>query len=248
MDVFSTEAALNQLKRQKLDATGYAIIPSVIAPAILDELIHELTQLSASEVAFQQGNRSQGIRNLLKLSPVVRQLATNPGLKSLVTSVLGPGAKVVRSIFFNKTPEANWNLPFHQDLTIAVQQKHRLTGYDGWSQKAGITHVQPPVALLDNILITRLHLDNTDADNGALRVIPGSHHYGRLSDAEIQAWRDQQPEEICCSPRGGVLLMRPLLLHASSKFAEKSSHVQRRVIHLEWSAQALPPGLAWYGS
>lgn len=155
---------------------------------------------------------------------------------------LGPGAFPVRGMLFDKTPVANWKVGWHQDLTIAVQHRVEAPGYGPWSEKAGVVHVQPPVAVLETMLAVRLHIDECGTDNGPLRVLAGSHRAGKLRDAEIPSWRSRVPEQVCVVPRGGVLLMRPLLLHASSP---ASSPQHRRVLHLEYAGCDLAAGLEW---
>jgi ectoine hydroxylase-related dioxygenase (phytanoyl-CoA dioxygenase family) len=159
--------------------------------------------------------------------------------------VAGPQAQVVRGIFFDKTPEANWKVAWHQDLTIAVRDKKEIAGFKGWSRKAGITHVQPPTWVLQKMLTLRLHLDDATEESGALKVIPGSHKHGRLSSTDIARVRRETPLVICPVKIGGVLAMRPLLLHSSSV---SSASLHRRVIHLEFSAINLPGGLEWQRS
>jgi ectoine hydroxylase-related dioxygenase (phytanoyl-CoA dioxygenase family) len=158
-------------------------------------------------------------------------------------SLLGQEARVVRGILFDKTPGANWKVPWHQDLTIAVKQKREAPGFGPWSIKAGIPHVQPPIEVLQRMVTLRLHLDECDADNGPLRVLPGTHRHGRLSSEAIAEQRCLASEVLCTSPRGGALLMKPLLLHASSPCR---SPRHRRVVHLEWSSDTLPHGLQWH--
>ena len=120
-----------------------------------------------------------------------------------------------------------------------------VEGYGPWSIKAGIQHVQPPVSVLENMLAVRVHLDDTDEANGALRVLPGSHKYGRLGSEEIQSWRTTTPSVSCEVKKSGVVLMRPLLLHASSTATQPT---RRRVLHFEYSSVELAAGLEWYES
>jgi ectoine hydroxylase-related dioxygenase (phytanoyl-CoA dioxygenase family) len=230
---------------QEIHTQGFAIAPQVINPAAVQNLIKAVEQIPSSEAISQRGGQAFGIRNLLNVMPAARALAEEPALRSLVEPILGIKARVVRSIFFDKSPTANWKVPWHQDVTIAVQSKIPTPGYQCWSTKAGISHVQPPVAVLENILILRLHLDETSEQNGALKVIPSSHCQGRLSDQQIQEWQDKGEKITCQVSSGGALLMRPLLLHASSQ-STTSDH--RRVIHLEWAGMELPNGLQWFGS
>ena len=108
--------------------------------------------------------------------------------------------------------------------------------------KAGVLHVQPPPEVMSGILAIRLHLDESGIDNGPLRAIAGSHREGRLSTERIGSW-DKEKSVTCTIPKGGALVMRPLLLHASSACAIPKS---RRVIHLEFAAAELPQGLDWH--
>lgn len=160
----------------------------------------------------------------------------------LIDQVLGSQAAVVRGILFDKTPQANWKVPWHQDLTIALQDRAEVEGFGPWTIKDGVHHVQPPVACLDQMLAIRIHLDDCGEENGPVKVIPGSHHMGRLSADQIQELSRTHTHVSCTCSRGDALLIRPLLLHASSAAA---SPAHRRVIHLEYAAFELPSALRW---
>jgi ectoine hydroxylase-related dioxygenase (phytanoyl-CoA dioxygenase family) len=219
----------------QIEEDGFRTIDRYLESQSIDLLIQEIAALNLAP-------ERAGIRNLLELAPSVRQLAHSQEICSLVEPILGNPARVVRGIFFDKQPDANWKVPWHQDLTIAVKERLDLPGYSPWSFKGGIPHVQPPVAILEQMLTVRIHLDRTDESNGALKVIPGSHRQGKLNNSEIERWK--QSSVISCNfEAGGILLMRPLLLHASS-IATVPSH--RRVIHLEYASLPLPSGLVWY--
>ncbi len=161
----------------------------------------------------------------------------------LVRGVLGPGAFAVRGLLFDKTPTANWGVPWHQDLTIAIKRRVEAPGFGPWTVKGGVPHVRPPVEVLERMVTIRLHLDDVDSENGPLLVVPGSHRQGRLNVASSQEWLDKNCAQACLVSRGGVLMMRPLLLHASSP-SNGSAH--RRVVHLEYATGPLPFGLEWY--
>jgi ectoine hydroxylase-related dioxygenase (phytanoyl-CoA dioxygenase family) len=184
-----------------------------------------------------------GVRNLLDRAPEVQELADSAPIRELVEPVLGERAHPVRGILFDKTEDSNWKVPWHQDLTIAVKCRIDTPGYGPWTTKEGVLHVQPPVDVLENMLAVRIHLDDCGESNGPLRVIPGSHHLGRLSAEQIQNMQRTSSSTTCCVKAGGVILMRPLLLHTSSA-AQSPGH--RRVIHLEFAACDLPGGLSWH--
>lgn len=183
-----------------------------------------------------------GTRHLEAVLPQLRSLlTTEPWAGFLAPFFPGP-PQLVRTLYFNKTPGANWGVAWHQDKTIAVQQRREIDGFGPWSMKQGVIHVQPPSEILAQILTLRLHLDDTDAENGALQVMPGSHRHGVLSRVELEQFKQERSSETCCLKAGDVLLMRPLLLHASRK---SQTERDRRVIHLELTYQELPSGLQW---
>jgi ectoine hydroxylase-related dioxygenase (phytanoyl-CoA dioxygenase family) len=182
-----------------------------------------------------------GRRNMLAIAAVA-EFADSRRLLELVRSHTGGEPRAVRAIWFNKSPEANWLVAWHQDLAIAVRERVEAPGFSGWSVKEGVPHVQPPAEVLERMLTVRVHLDDADAENGALRVIGGTHLAGRLDAEQIKAARRERVEMICTAQAGDALLMRPLLLHASGRSASDRS---RRVLHLEYAAEALPHGLRW---
>lgn len=213
---------------------GYAVVEPVLTAEEVEALRAALGELPRDE-------RRGGLRDALRV-PAVRRCACDPRILGLAEGVLGPGTRPVKGIVFDKTPAANWKVPWHQDLTICAQRHIDVEGFGPWSVKEGILHVQPPVEVLERIVALRIHLDDAGPDNGALRVLPGTHRSGRLADAEIERLRSEVPEVVCSVRAGGVMLMRPLLLHASSP-CHRPAH--RRVLHIEYSASPLPGGLAW---
>jgi ectoine hydroxylase-related dioxygenase (phytanoyl-CoA dioxygenase family) len=223
-----TALASDELAR-RVEVDGLAIVSSCLDEQILQSL----------SVILDGARHAQ--RNLLRLSPV-RDLAVMASVKQLVGSVLGSDCFAVRGILFNKTRESNWKVVWHQDRTIAVRERRDIAGFGPWTMKASVPHVQPPHRIMAKLLAIRLHLDESDENNGPLRVIPGSHREGLLSAQHIAALKER-PSTTCTVPRGGAILMRPLLLHASSACLKP---VQRRVIHLEFAADELPDGLEWY--
>ena len=149
----------------------------------------------------------------------------------------------VNGTLFDKAGGRNWKVPYHQDITIRVRERRDVSGFGPWWEKAGIPHCWPPAAVVERMLAVRVHLDDCGPENGPLRVVPGSHRAGVLSSADIEAWKEQVPEVACHVGRGELVVMRPLLLHASSP-AERPA--RRRVIHIEFAVPTLPGELEWY--
>jgi hypothetical protein len=222
---------------QTIEREGWATNDAVLASDVVSAIANELTAAQAKSAG------RGGVRNLLASQSTVRRLAAEGPLRDAAVAVLGPAAGAVRAILFDKTPDANWKVVWHQDLTIAVQEEHAVPGYGPWSLKEGVVHVQPPVGVLEQMLAVRLHLDDCTSENGPVRVLPGSHREGRLSPHDIETWRTAVREVICTVPRGGLLLFRPLLLHASSA-AHRATH--RRVLHIEYGPPDLAPPIRWH--
>ncbi len=229
----------------QLDTHGFVILDRIISDDECSALAETLQKIASHETVIQRRDVTYGIRNLLNVAPGIGDLAQSPDIRTIVDSIAGPGARVVRAIFFDKTPEANWKVAWHQDLTIAVQERKEVEGFTSWSVKSRIHHTQAPAKILESILTMRIHLDATDESNGALKVIVGSHKCGRLDAEAIRSMKEKEAIVLCNVPKGGALLMRPLLVHASSAGV---SPIHRRVIHLEFSANKLPGGLEWFGS
>lgn len=229
---------------EALQRDGFALVRGVIARNRCEELAEILDQRFRPPKPTEASS-NYGVRDLLNRAPEIREFADSTEIRGLVVPLLGENVRPVRGIFFDKTREANWKVAWHQDLTIAVKGRVEVERFRAWTVKAGIPHVQPPDQILAGILTVRIHLDGTNSSNGALRVIPGSHLFGRLTAERIQALRTEADPVSCDAERGDVLLMRPLLLHASSAGTEPR---RRRIIHLEFSAENLPGGMEWYGS
>jgi hypothetical protein len=219
---------------------GYFIREGVLSRAEVEDLRTAVARIpDGGEVRRRRG--VYAVRNLLEICPAVEELARQTKLRQFVTPVLGEGAFAVRAIYFDKVPGSNWSLFWHQDNVISVSARAEVAGYSAWSNKAGVWQVQPPVQVLEKMLALRIHLDDCGPENGPLRVLPGSHRFGWL-DEHLDDWKKRVPEVICTVRRGGVVMMSPLVLHAS----EKSDAVgHRRVIHVEYACDDLPEGLEW---
>lgn len=219
---------------------GYFIRDGVLATEEVDSLRHTLATLPNRD-EVRRKRSIYGVRNLLEICPAVRELASANHVRQFATAVLGEHAFAVRAIFFDKVPDANWSLFWHQDNVIAVKDRLEAPDFVGWSQKSGVWQVQPPAGVLANMVAVRVHLDDCGVDNGPLRVLPGSHRHGWLDD-ELDDWKARVPEVVCRVNSGGVVTMCPLTLHASAA-SEAVGH--RRVIHIEYAAADLPNGLQW---
>jgi hypothetical protein len=232
------------LEVRKFGEAGYCLIPAVFTSSQVDAINQGLEQAfqdpSAAAMRGESGS-VYGARNILSLWPQAASVWQQQPLPEILTALLGPGFGLVRGLYFDKPPENTWALPRHKDLTIAVRD-NRLggTSFAKPTVKAGVPHVEAPVQVLERMATVRIHLDDVTGENGPLRVIPGSHRTGIAMELG-----DVDPESILARA-GDVLLMRPLLAHASNRSVVGTSR-HRRILHLEFAAAGrLPDGYQWY--
>jgi len=225
----------------QLDRDGYAIVREVANAGTVDTLCAAFKDAERQHEAIQRDGAVYATRGALELA-AVRQWALSDSALGLARRVLGAGARPVRGILFDKRPEANWPVAWHQDLTIAVRERVDQVGYGPWSVKAGVPHVQPPASVLEQMVTLRLHLDDCPASNGALRVLPESHQLGKLDRDQIREMVSAGRPRTCEANTGDAVLMRPLLLHSSGP-SDAPHH--RRVVHIEYAAAALDHELEW---
>ena len=214
---------------------GFVLLPQSISVQELSFIDNALAELDIDV-------RAAGQRNLLNRLPGVNALAAHGDPHKIACQILAGLARPVRAILFDKTPQANWYVTWHQDLTIPVKKKADTDGFTSWSVKEDIVHVQPPAEVLEHMVSLRLHLDDCGAGNGPIKFLAGSHREGILDVPQIAGLREKVPESVCTAARGDIIAMRPLILHASS---QATSPARRRVLHLEYTTAELPAGLEW---
>lgn len=220
---------------EALESDGFAITQPLLSAG-------EIGHLLLIEQAVDPDPRRGGVRDVMDSVPALRAVAEYPAIRGIVGKVLGPEAFVVRATLFDKTGSANWKVPWHQDVTVAVRDRKDVDGYSPWSIKNGVLHVQSPSHVLERMVTVRVHLDDCPASNGPLRVMRGTHRLGRLNQNNVDGFIDESTAVCCEVAAGAALIMRPLLLHASSASATPS---HRRVLHFDFAAGELDGGLRW---
>ena len=232
---------------RRLERDGFCVLDRYLGEKTVHDVTAAFEQLDSapngSEDPPSGVREKRGVRfarrNLLSIA-FIQEFIAGQQVVSLLDRVC-PGAVAVRAILFDKTGDANWTVPWHQDRSIAVAERIDVPRFGPWSQKAGVAHVQPPVEILKDMTTFRFSLDPCGPDNGPLRTIAATHRT-ILSASEVEEAVKAGCESICATEAGGVVIMRPLVLHASSP-ARSAGH--RRVLHVEMGPPDLPGGLAW---
>lgn len=226
--------------RNKVTTNGFTVIDNVYSSEEISLLIDLINSADSSKPAFRKSETLFAIRQFLNEIPSTLPILLNKNLSAIISNIFGKSYFVVKSIYFDKPEKSNWYVTYHQDLTISVDRKIKIDGFGPWTTKQNQFAVQPPVSILEKNFTVRIHLDDTDENNGALRVIPKSH-LKNIYRAETIDWSVEK-ETSCVVKQGGIMIMKPLLLHASSRTTNSQ---KRRVIHIEFSNQELPDGLNW---
>ena len=204
------------------------------ASSILEPLAAIFEVLSPNKAGIR-------LHGLASLNPL---LEFPSAIGSIAASHLNSGCRPVRAILFDKSAGNNWALGWHQDRTIAVQQKVEFDGFSSWNVKSGMAHVEPPFAIIENLITLRIHLDPVPMTNAPLLIAPGSHHFGRIVDAEIEGVVSRCGIMACVAERGDVWAYSTPILHASAASFDSK---RRRVLQVDYSSEDLPGDLQWLG-
>ena len=219
---------------------GFAIINDIYSLTEVEKILSVIENTNSDKDTFRKSNDLFAIRQFLKEVPSISKLVFNDKLTSVLKNLFGDKYFAVKSIYFDKPQSSNWYVSYHQDLTISVDKKVEVDGFGFWTTKHNQFAVQPTLDILQNVVTIRIHLDKTDENNGALKVVSKSHRQGIYRPETIDWTREK--EEVCSVEKGGVMLMKPLLLHSSGR---TTNNQQRRVIHIEFSNIELPKELNW---
>jgi ectoine hydroxylase-related dioxygenase (phytanoyl-CoA dioxygenase family) len=227
----------------EIDSEGFAIIDNVYSENEIEKIISEIekvTETKNKNATFRKSEDLFAIRQFHKEIPETLKYIFNHNLKEIIKSNFGEGYFITKSIYFDKPEKSNWFVAYHQDLTISVDKKVEAENFENWTNKQNQFAVQPPKEILEQNFTIRIHLDKTTKENGALKVLNKSHAKGIVRAENIVI--ENETESICAVEKGGIMIMKPLIFHASSK---TTNNERRRVIHIEFSNQKLPNQLEW---
>lgn len=228
---------------KQIGSEGFSIINNVFTENEIENLISLIdnkTKNDSDNSTFRKSEDLFAIRQFHKEVPETLPFIFNEKLQNIIESIFGKGFFITKSIYFDKPEKSNWFVAYHQDLTISVDQKIEIENFENWTVKQNQFAVQPPTEILENNFTIRIHIDKTTKNNGALKVINNSHSKGILRIENLDF--EKEKETICEVEKGGIMIMKPLLFHASNK---TTNNERRRVIHIEFSKQQLPNGLEW---
>ena len=229
--------AMDANTAERLAATGAVYLPGAAA-----ELLLAIEAAISSDDCGRPGARLRDAAALAALLSPERAIGRAAAGALAAIGVAGE-PRPVRAILFDKNADANWALGWHQDRTVAVRERHPCEGFGPWTIKQGVIHVAPPFALLRRMVTLRIHLDSVDADNAPLLIAEATHD--RLwPEGEIAGAVAAACVHPCLAARGDIWAYATPILHAS---AAATRPRRRRVLQVDFAAEALPAPLAWRG-
>ena len=225
-----------------LEDDGFYTIAGAISGDQCDQMLRQIEAASESNTASIRSSKGTvyAARNLIETLDDLPALIQSTGLDHHLKEAIGDSFGLVRVLYFDKPSDRSWVLPFHKDLTIAVEDNsHPSDHFSKPTRKSGVDHVEASEAILENMLTLRIHLDEVTEANGPLQVIPGSHQSGKT----VVAYAKDSVKILV--NRGDVLAMRPMISHASGH-TDPDKKLHRRILHLEFCGMPeLPDGYRW---
>ncbi|HET6874249.1 MAG TPA: phytanoyl-CoA dioxygenase family protein [Acidimicrobiales bacterium] len=174
---------------------GYCLIAGALSSEDLTALQCRLDEQAAGEDAaglatFDAGGANQRVWNLVNKGPAFRRLVLHPLARAAMEHLLG-SPHLLSSITANIAGQGGNPMVLHSDQ-----------GY--------VTPPQPPYPMVANIMWM---LDDFTEDNGATRVIPGSHELGAsfLADGAPGS----EAAVAATGPAGTALIFDGRILHGT---------------------------------
>jgi ectoine hydroxylase-related dioxygenase (phytanoyl-CoA dioxygenase family) len=193
-----------------LDETGYIVLVDFMSYEFLRTLCDKVEELFVIEgdragAEFKQEPQTRRLANLVARGELFEQVVADPAVLSCVRLVLGPQFKLSSLNARSANPHSDWVQPLHCD-TGALPDEH---GYS-----------------VCNVVWM---LDDFTTENGALRLVPGSHRSGRLPQEALSDPAASHPSEVLILGRAGtVVVMNAHLWHGGT--ANRTS-APRRALH-----------------
>src|SRR5260370_20504286 len=127
-----------------IEEHGFVVLHGVLSSNETQRLIDDLNKSAL--------RRSKaGVRHALK-HPSVAALAREPRLLQIARDVLGRAAQPFRATLFDKSPQSNWLIVWHQDTALPLRERRDLPGWGPWSVKDGVVYAHAPASTLSRML------------------------------------------------------------------------------------------------
>lgn len=223
-----------------LETNGYSVSNGIYSNHEISKMVECIEEYLEKEHTNTSSNSLFSIRQLFIQIPRLKELVINDNFKALVRSVANQHCFITKAIFFSKPSDYNWFVSYHQDLSVNLNRQVTSKNYSKWIKRNGWYSAIPPEEVLKRTTTFRIHLDECNEASGALKVLVGTHKKGVQRIKSLD--RSKIEETVCSVKQGDLMIMKPLLFHASDKTTVPN---KRRIIHIELCSKHLPDNLEW---
>ena len=209
------EASLDLDTREQLDRDGYAPLPGVLSAGQVATIRARLAELLAAEgdhagIEVHQEAGADRLADLVNKGPMFQPCFTHPRGLAGIAHVLGDFK--LSSLNFRAARPGHGHQPLHADFGRPVP----AAGYQ----------------VCNSIWL----LDDFTADNGATRVVPGSHRFGRPAREALPDPAAAHPDEVrLIAPASTVVIFNSHLWHGGTL---NRSDRPRRALHSYFTRRA----------
>jgi len=205
--------------KQELAETGFAVLEDYMGDSLLDQMRQRVDQLfleegSAAGAEFKTEENARRLANLVDKGEVFRDAIVRPEMLELVETVLGTEFKLSSLNVRSANPRSASVQPFHVDMGLLPDKR----GY----------------AVCNCVWM----LDDFTVENGALRVIPGSHKWGKKPQQELADPYAPHPLELLVTGRAGTVVV--MNAHAWHGGTANRTGKERRALHSFFCRRDIP--------
>ncbi|HLN04374.1 MAG TPA: phytanoyl-CoA dioxygenase family protein [Bryobacteraceae bacterium] len=206
-------------EKRQLDQEGYLIIEDLMGLGMLRALRERIDQLFAEEgdqagCEFKQEPHARRLANLVNKGEIFECAIVTPRVLECMAHVLGPEFKLSSLNVRVAGPNSNCSQPLHADSGAVADERGYWVANSVWM------------------------LDDFTTENGAIRLLPGSHRWRRLPQDALADPTAPHPGEVLLMGRAGtVVVMNAHMWHGAT--ANRTAG-QRRAMHAFYTRRDKP--------
>jgi ectoine hydroxylase-related dioxygenase (phytanoyl-CoA dioxygenase family) len=184
--------------RRQLDKLGYLVLEGFMSADLLARLRRRVEELFAEEgesagSEFKPEPGCRRLANLVDKGAVFREILLDPVVLACVRRVLGDDIKLSSLNARSVPPDGSGRQPLHADMSAVADERGNWVCNTVWM------------------------LDDFRPDNGALRLVPGSHRRRQLPGDVLSDPLANHPDEVLVTGQAGsVVVLNAHVWHGGS--------------------------------
>ncbi|HXA04614.1 MAG TPA: phytanoyl-CoA dioxygenase family protein [Bryobacteraceae bacterium] len=201
---------LGEAEKQQIDDEGYLVLEGVLDRDFLNKLRKRVEELFVEEgtragAEFKQEPNARRLANLVNKGEIFERAIATPRVLECMRHVLGDEFKLSSLNVRAADPFSNCGQPLHADSGAVADERGYWVCNSVWT------------------------LDDFTPENGAIRMVPGSHKWRRLPQESLADPTAPHPDEVMLTGEAGtVVVMNAHMWHGAT--ANRTER-QRRAMH-----------------